>query len=74
MRGVDHDGRAKFAADGARRRLGRIGRSQHIADFGDRIHAFIDQCDALFRAGLFQSSRGNSDDAWPDMKRMIFSN
>src|ERR1017187_3591937 len=32
VRGVDHDGRAEFAADGARRRFGRISRSQHIAD------------------------------------------
>ena len=52
MRGVDHDGGAEFAADGAGRRLGRIGRAEDVADFVHRANAFIDECDALFRAGL----------------------
>ena len=52
VRGVDRDVRAEFAADGAGRRLGRIGRAEHVADFADGVHAFINQRDALLRAGL----------------------
>ena len=74
VRGVDHDGRAEFAADGAGRRLGRIGRAKHVADFADGIHAFINQRDALFRAGPGPFFARQFGRRWPDMNRMMFSN
>src|SRR5208283_4193350 len=44
-------------ADGARRRLGRVGRTKHVADFANRAYAFIDQRDALLRAGFVLLTR-----------------
>src|SRR5258706_6763222 len=52
MRGGDGDVRAEFATDGAGRRFRWIGRAENVADFADGPHAFINQRDALLRAGL----------------------
>src|SRR5882724_1860850 len=41
VRGIDHDGRAELAADRARRRLGRIGRAEHFADFAHGVDPLI---------------------------------
>src|SRR5213079_2664656 len=51
VRGVDHDGLAKFPADRAWRRFGRIGWAQHVANLTDRIHALINNGDRFFRSG-----------------------
>ena len=55
VRGVDHDGLAEFAADGSGRRLGGVGRAEHVADFVDGAHAFINQRDALFACRAWSS-------------------
>jgi hypothetical protein len=52
VRGVDHDGRAELAANGARRRLGRIGRAEDLANFAHGINALIDKDNALLGAGF----------------------
>lgn len=49
---VDHDGLTELAADGSRRRLGRIGWAEDVAGFADGIDALVDDGDAFFRAGL----------------------
>src|SRR5580698_6824455 len=49
---VDHDGRAKLAADRSGRRLGRVGWPEDLADFSHRVDALVNQNDALFGAGL----------------------
>ena len=45
--GIDHDIAAEIAADGAARRLRRIGRPEHGTDLGDRIRSLIDQDQAF---------------------------
>src|SRR5256884_2188776 len=51
VRGVDHDGLAKFSPDRPWRRLGWIGWAQHVANLTDRIHALINNRDRFFRSG-----------------------
>ncbi len=52
MGGIDHDGGAEFAADGAWGRFGGVGGAEDFPDFADGVHAFIDEGDAFFGAGL----------------------
>src|SRR5437899_2666752 len=54
---VDHDGRTKFAADGAGRRFGRVGGAQHVADFANGLMTFVNDGDAFLRAGLMERDR-----------------
>ena len=57
VRGVDHDVRAEFLADGSGRRLGGIGRPEDVANLVHRINAFIDERDALLGAGFAEARR-----------------
>jgi len=50
--GVDHDGRAEFAADGAWRRLGRVGGTEDIADLVHSADTFVNEGDTFLGAGF----------------------
>ena len=45
--GVDHDGLAKFSADGTRWRFRRVGGSQHITNLANSLNPFVHQGDTF---------------------------
>ena len=47
MGGIDHDGGAELAANGAGRGFGRVSGSKDFANFSDSVHSLINDCDAL---------------------------
>src|ERR1700722_7040330 len=53
VRGIDHDVGTKLTPHGARRRLGRIGRPQYVANLAYRFYPLVDQRDAALGSWLF---------------------
>src|ERR1039458_2137963 len=49
--GIDHDGLAKLAPDGAGRGFGWVGGAEHIADLAYGSNTFVNQGNALLRTG-----------------------